>query len=280
MIDPDFDKDNLFQPAKIWSQRPPKFIFPSSDTMVQLLQEKLPPTGDKSLQTENDWASIGNKQVFPFKTENIRIVFLAMYIQSTASTADKVCVNHFKALARFFCDENHDLYKLDLEDFKDVKLVCQLFRRASIWCKKSYLISNLTTYIINNKEGIFPSTKEFWMSLTGWDSKLTSLLLFIAFDQEFVVPVDSHVFHLSVLFGWTAATSPKELAWSIYTGKLVKPEHAIPLNDLLGSIGQYIGSSTSKKNEITDRKKTKAKVQELLDNTTSEEWKSLYRRLL
>ena len=47
-----------------------------------------------------------------------------MYIQSTASTADKVCVNHFKALAGFFCDANHDLYKLELKDFTDVKMVC------------------------------------------------------------------------------------------------------------------------------------------------------------
>ena len=212
---------------------------------MKLLQEKLPATDDKSLRKENDWASVGNKELFRFKTENIRIIFLAMYIQSTASTADKVCVNHFKALAGFFCDENHDLYKLELNHFTDVKMVCRLFRRASIWIKKSYLISNLVTYIINNKEGVFPSTVEFWMSLTGWDSKLTSLLLYIAFDQEFVVPVDSHVFHLSVLFGWSSATSTKELAWCIYTQKLVRPEHAIPLNDLLGSIGQYISLSTS-----------------------------------
>ena len=59
---------------------------------------------------------------------------------------------------------------------------------------------------------------------------------------------------------------------------MVRPEYAIPLNDLLGSIGQYIGLSTSIKKEITVR--TKAKVKELLHNTTSVEWKELYRRLL
>ena len=66
------------------------------------------------------------------------------------------------------------------------------------------------------------------------------------------------------LVGVLRTKTTKELAWAIYTQILVKPEHAIPLNDLLGSIGQYIGLSTSKKNE----------------NTTSEEWKELYRRLL
>ena len=71
--------------------------------------------------------------------------------------------------------------------------------------------------------------------------------MWAAFKKNVWLAVDFHVFQSMLALGWTNAKTVEEATYQILRLNSIALEFSIKLNDAFGSIGQYTGSFSKKK---------------------------------